>query len=259
MKTKRISILAIAVLLAACTAKAQEYKIQVQNNKEGKLILNNFRGEVSVTGYNGTDIVISTGEINTAPPERSKGLKPVYASGTDNTGLGLDVQKTGNQVAVVCLLPITRNSDYQIKVPDNMAIEMAVGCESSGDILVKGMKNEIEIKSCHGITLEDVSGPLVLSNIAGNIDVKLSSIAANTPFSINSVSGEIDVTLPATAPVDLEMRTITGQFYSDFDFPQPDKSLKKVGGNELKSALNGGGSKFTLATVSSNIYLRKGK
>ena len=36
------------------------------------------------------------------------------------------------------------------------------------------------------------------------------------------------------------------------------KNLKKVGGNKLNFPLNGGGFKFSIATVSGNIYLRKG-
>ncbi len=34
------------------------------------------------------------------------------------------------------------------------------------DIYINGMKNEIEIQSCHSIKLNGVTGPLVLSTIS---------------------------------------------------------------------------------------------
>ncbi len=255
----KISLLIIIVFLFTGTAKAQEHKIAVQNTKESKLILKNFSGDLPIEGYSGNEIIITAASLDLAPPERAKGLKPVYPGGTDNTGIGLSVEKNGNQVLVSCLLPFTRHGEYKIKVPDNLALEMQSGCENANDISIVNMKNEIDIQSCHNIYLENVTGPLVLSTIAGDIDIICNSIADNTPFSINSISGDIDISIPENAKVNLEMRTISGGFYSDFNFTETQKDLKRIGGSQLKYALNDGGSKFSIVTVSGNIYLRKGK
>src|SRR4030042_907259 len=155
---------------------------------------------------------ISSGSLDLAPPERAKGLKPVYPGGTDNTGLGLNVEKNGNQVILNCLLPFSKHGDYRIKVPDNLALEIKSRCEHSNSISVMNMKNEIDINNCHDISLKNVTGPLVLSTISGNIDIVCTSIASNTPFSINSVSGDIDITIPQSAAVNMEMRTVSGGF-----------------------------------------------
>ncbi len=257
MKTMKISLLILTVFLFVSPLRAQEYKIAVQNTKESKLILRDFSGDLPIEGYSGTEIIISSTSLNLAPPERAKGLKPVYPGGTDNTGLGLDVEKNNSQVLITCLLPFSREGEYKIKVPDNLALEMESGCEHASGISVVNMKNEIDIKNCHDISLENVTGPLVLSTISGDIDVVCNNVAVNTPFSINSISGDIDIALQQNATVDIEMRTVTGGFYSDFDFTETQKGLNRIGGNELQYALNGGGSKFSLVTVSGNIYLRK--
>jgi DUF4097 and DUF4098 domain-containing protein YvlB len=120
------------------------------------------------------------------------------------------------------------------------------------------MKNEIDIKSCHNIDLKNVTGPLVLSTISGDINITYSSINSSKSSSINSISGEIDITLPVKTATDLELRTVSGAFYSDFDFSESQKNLRKVGGNEINYSLNGGGFKFAIGSVSGNIYLRKG-
>jgi lia operon protein LiaG len=257
MKTMKFCLLALILSVFTGPARAQEYKIPVQNTKDNKLILKNFSGDLPVEGYSGNEIVITSSSLDLEQPERAKGLKPVYPGGTDNTGIGLDVQKKDGQILVSCLLPFTRHGEYRIKVPDNLALDMQSGCENSTDITITDMKNEIEIQNCHNITLENVTGPLVLSTISGNIDIVCNEIAANAPFSINSVSGDIDISIPGDAAVNLEMRTVTGGFYSDFDFPEPDKEMKRLGGNQFSYKLNGGGSKLSLVTVSSNIYLRK--
>ena len=255
----KISLITLFFLFTAGISYAQEYKTTVQNTQDGRLILKDFNGELPIEGYSGNEIIISSTSEEVTPPEKAKGLKAVFPSGTDNTGIGLDVQKNGNVVTVQCLLPFSRDGDYTIKVPDNMALELKSGCERSNDVSIKNMKNEIDIETCHDIELQNVSGPLVLSTISGNITIGYSNINTMKATSINSVSGDIDITMPLKVAVNLELSTINGGFYSDFDFTDSSKDLKRVGGNELKLALNGGGIKYSINAITGNIYLRKGK
>lgn len=258
MKTMKTGIIALFMLFTAGILSAQEYKITTQNNKDGKLILKDFSDELPIEGYNGTDIVITSTSGDLTPPEKAKGLKPVFPAGTDNTGIGLDVQKNDNVITITCLLPFTRSGEYKIRVPENLAIELSSGCERNNDISISNMKNEIDIKSCHNIDLKNVTGPLVLSTISGDINITYGSINLSKSTSINSISGEIDITLPVKTPTDLELRTVSGAIYSDFDFSESQKNLKKIGGNEMNYSLNGGGFKLAIGTVSGTIYLRKG-
>jgi lia operon protein LiaG len=258
MKTMKISIITLILFLAAGFISAQEYKITMQNSKDGKLTLKDFSGTLPIEGYSGNDVIFTSTSEDNAPPEKAKGLKPIYPGGTDNTGLGLSVEKNGNQVTVTCLVPFTRSSEYKIKVPENLALEIESGCERSNEIQIEKTKNEIDIKNCHNIDLKNVTGPLVLSTISGDINITFSGINSDKPFSVNSISGDIDITLPVKTATNLEMHTVTGGFYSDFDYTDSQKKLKKVGGNELELPLNGGGFNFSIVTVSGNIYLRKG-
>ena len=255
----KFSLITLFLFLGLGILSAQEYKTTVQNTTDGRVILKDFNGELPIEGYNGSEIIISSTSDEVTPPEKAKGLKAVFPSGTDNTGIGLDVQKNGNVVTIQCLLPFSRDGDYTIKVPDNMALELTSGCERSNDVSIKNMKNEIDIETCHDIDLQNVSGPLVLSTISGDINITYSNINTVKSSSINSVSGDIDITMPVKTAVNLELSTISGGFYSDFDFTTSSKDLKRVGGNELKLPLNGGGVKFSINAISGNIYMRKGQ
>jgi hypothetical protein len=259
MKRMKISLIALLIFCTAGIISAQEYKITTTNNKDGRIIIKDFSGQLPIEGYNGTDIIITSTSEDLTPPEKAKGLKPVFPAGTDNTGIGLDVEKTDNVITITCLLPFTRDGEYKMKAPENLSIELSSGCERNNDVTVKNMKNEIDLKTCHDIKLENVTGPLVLSTISGNIDITYSNINSAKSSSVHSVSGDIDITLPVKTATDLELNVVSGAIYSDFDFSESQKNLKKIGGNETNFALNGGGFKYSIGSVSGNIYLRKGQ
>jgi len=247
------------LLLSAGLLSAQEYKIPVANARDTRLVLKDFSGSLPIEGYSGSDIVITALSGDFTPPEKAKGLKPIYAGGTDNSGIGLDVQKSDNEIQVTCIVPFTRQSEYKLRVPENMTIELESGCERNNDVTIKGMKNELDITTCQDIKLENVTGPLVLSTISGDIEITYSTINTAKSSSVHSVSGDVDITLPSKTATTLELSVISGAIYSDFDFSDSQKNLKKIGGNETNKSLNGGGFKYSIGSISGNIYLRKGQ
>jgi hypothetical protein len=255
MKT---GIIALVILLSAGVLSAQEYKISVPNAKDGRVVLKDFSSQLPIEGYSGSEIIITAVSGEFTPPEKAKGLKPIYPSGTDNTGIGLDVEKSENTITITCIIPFTQESEYKIKVPESMAIQISSGCERNNEVTVKGMKGEIDIETCQDIKLENVTGPLVLSTISGNIDVTYSSISNTKASSVHSISGDVDITLPVKTATNLDLSVMSGAIYSDFDFSDSQKNLKKVGGNETNFMLNGGGFKYSIGSISGNIYLRKG-
>jgi hypothetical protein len=252
----------IPFLLLVCVTgrlSAQEFKVTVENTKDGQLALDDFPNDFTVEGYSGTEIVVTADGGDFAPPERAKGLKPVYGGGTDNTGMGLYMEKNGNKVSFRCLLPIHKSANYHLRVPENLALKIHQECNRSGTTTISNMKNEVDYDGCSEVNLKNVTGPLVVSTVNGGVNVVFSEISKDKPISIASVNGEVDVTIPAKAAVDLEMSTVNGNMYSDFDLPQDNKSMRKVGGSSVHAALNGGGTELKLHGVNGNIYLRKGQ
>lgn len=247
----------IAVFTAGI-ARSQEFKIQVENVKDARLVLEDFNSNLPIEGYSGNEILVTTTEGRVETPERAKGLKPIYGGGTDNTGIGLAMEKSGNRVTLRCLIPFTRSSSYKLKVPEYMALEIERDCAHAGGTAISNMKNEIDFKGCHNLDLKNVSGPLVLSTIDGSVNVVFSELSKDKSISIASVSGEVDVTLPAKAGFNLEMSTISGNMYSDFDLQSTHNDMRRVGGGSLRIPVNGGGVDVKLHDVSGNIYLRKG-
>jgi hypothetical protein len=238
---------------------AQEYKVTVENTKDGELTLEEFTGDLPIEGYSGNEIIITCEGERFDVPERAKGLKPVYGGGTDNTGIALFMEKNGNKVSFRCLLGIGKSANYHIRVPENLALKIHRGCEKGGETTIENMKNEVDFDGCQEVNLKKVTGPLVISTISGGVNVVFSEISKEKPISIAAISGEVDVTIPATAAVDLEMSNMSGNMYSDFDLSQDSKSMRRVGGGNVRATLNGGGTAIKINSISGNIYLRKGQ
>jgi len=252
----KYSFLVVASLCIGFLTRAQDYKIAVGDMKDAKLVLDGFTGDLPIEGYAGNEIVVSTGH-HFEQNERSRGLKPIYAAGTDNTGIAVSMEKNGNRITLRCLLPITQSADYKLRVPENLALEITRDCARGGNTTISNIRNEVEFKGCQDITLTRVTGPIVVSTISGSVNVVFTEVAKDKPISISSVSGEVDVTIPAKTPFSLEMGTVSGNMFSDFEFPAAHDDMRRVGGGKLRTDFNGGGTAIRLHSVSGNVYLRK--
>lgn len=106
-----------------------------------------------------------------------------------------------------------------------------------------------EVKVPENIDLE-------IKTISGDIDIK----GVLGKMDINTISGFIDLSLPEKHNADLELSTITGGMYSDFDFNnEKNDGYYHYGKNELSKRLNNGGTRIFLETISGDIFIRKVK
>ncbi|WP_299435297.1 DUF4097 family beta strand repeat-containing protein [uncultured Aquimarina sp.] len=191
-------------------------------------------------------------------PEKAKGLKAVYAGGSDNTGFGVYVQKEGGTL-IVRNLKNMHSKTLEIFLPKSINIK--VERSNLGSLVVNGFSSEIEATTNVGsMTFRDVTGPIVAKTATGEINIVFNKVSQNSPISLISATGAIDVSLPNNTSANLEMKTTMGEIFTDFDikFPVPESGLKVVGGKRtIKTELNNGGVEISLRSSTGNIYLRK--
>jgi DUF4097 and DUF4098 domain-containing protein YvlB len=98
------------------------------------------------------------------------------------------------------------------------------------------------------------------------VDIGVKSISADieTTFdggelSLETISGDVDIKLPASQNISLKASTISGDIYSDLTFEYLDggKGLKETVGVKLDAKLNNGGKNLQLKSISGNILLRR--
>lgn len=257
MKTiKKITIALFIGLLFIAEIKAQEYKVSV--GPSGKIMVNNLYGEILIEGHSGSELIITATGLKSAP-ERAKGLKSLYGTRNDNTGIGLSVMEENNVFEISGASKQAEDARYKFLVPNNVFISL--DCSSpfaNEDIVIRDYSGEVEAKILNGgIEFENLTGPAVLYATNGDVVGTFLTVNQEYPISITSINGDVDVSLPNDTKADLKLSSVNGEIFTDMDIEFNEKDMPRIGGRKVKGKLNGGGVDIHLETINKNIYLRK--
>lgn len=241
--------------------KPLTHRVKLGNSKDSRVIITMFNSGVQVVGHNSDEVIIEADGYE-APPERAKGLKPLYNQMEDNTGFGLAVTKENNTLRIS--KASRQNGKYVIRVPKNAAVVYEETNWTGDDVSVADTNGEIELKLTNSnANLTNISGPVIANTTAGDIIVKFSSLNQTKPSAISSVAGAVDVTLPANTKTNLKLKSMQGEIYSDFDMNLAKNTkggLPKVaGGHTIEGTTNGGGVEMSLYTITGDMFIRKSK
>jgi len=121
---------------------------------------------------------------------------------------------------------------------------------------IKGNKNNgnfeteiiytLKVPSNLEFNVKTIAGQIVLIGLQGKMTV-------------NSISGFIDYSVPASMKARINLSTISGDVYSDVKFDNKTSKEMNCVGTKRELILNGGTLPIELKTISGNIYLRKSK
>ncbi|WP_420576577.1 DUF4097 family beta strand repeat-containing protein [Ekhidna sp.] len=250
-------ILFVTTSVVAQTKTNYSYPIK-GNAAETWLVIENLSSDLQIEGISGSEIRIESKNYK-GLPEKAKGLKPLSATGPENTGIGLSINQEGSTISLSGAHREADNADYVMYLPKNLKVKLKYDSWQAGDVVIKGMAGEIEAKSQVGdLEFIDVTGPIVAHTLSSDLEVSFTSLSSSSPTSLSSTSGDIDVTLPASVKGTFKMSTISGGVYTGFDFDfGEDANIRRVGGQNATGKLNGGGVEISLKTISGDIYIRK--
>ena len=275
------------ILIGGVLGLAQQpERIAVPLSNPGKpvqLEANLMRGSISVKAYTGNEVIVEArvraGEAedddgpNPRPRPRQNQNRDVEGKATGmkrltNPSAGVEIEEENNKVAIESS-SLANAVDLVIQVPS--ATSLQLNTVQDGDITVEGVTGEIEVGTTTGnIRLKGVSGAVVANGLAGELSVTFAHIAPDKTMSFTTLSGDIDITLPADSRARLSLKSDMGEIYSDFDMnmetvsagPQTEKPGKagkfrvKIE-KRLVGTINGGGPEFQFKTFTGNIYIRK--
>lgn len=254
MKIKNVMTM-VAGLMIAGTLNAQEYKVA---KSTGTLEIREVN-DVTIEGYNGSEIVFTTRGNGRGDDERAKGLRAISSLGLeDNTGIGLSVVDKGG-IIQVHQLKKTDGPDVTIKVPKGVKVSYSHTSPYGDEIKFKDFEGEIEVSTVHnGVVLTNTTGPMHIKTVHGDIDASLSD-ALKSPVSITSTHGHVDVALPLTMKANIKLGTSHGEILVDPDFKiEFDRAGDYVRySDKVSGKINGGGIEMELASNHNNVYLRK--
>ena len=190
--------------------------------------------------------------------DKRKGLTAIYPGGIDDTnGLGFSIKKEGNTLIINDLKSYIQSKGVQLEIPKSM--NLTVDAKNLGTISIEGFTAEVEAQTNTGsIEMLNVTGPITANTNTGYINILFSKVSQNSPISITSANGEIDVSIPENTKADLNINT-NATVYTNFDVNINNKDdMRNVSGTrKIVTKLNNGGVPIKLKSAMGNIYLRK--
>jgi hypothetical protein len=250
MKTLfRTILMILLIMLIATTVFAESTTMKFSDPSEPGLIKVTGNGDITVTGYNGTDVIIETeaGEESAENPvenEKAKGLKRISGSSVnvinskdsntieinrsmqDENSLTIKVPintsfKTGQNGSTGWVETSKKNKMFKQNI-QNMVINSVFtglgGGILEGDIDISNLSGDIEASTLNGnITLQDVSGTVLINTVDGDIEAAIKNIKNDRPMSFSTVDGDIDITIPSSTKADLKVKTVDGEVFTDFE------------------------------------------
>ena len=266
---KKLNLIGLIVLLfffSMNKVSAQDDSKAIQPLEEFKLNMTSGRlvvkgvNRVEFIGHSGSEVIIQSAGSTKKDSDRSEGLKLINGLGLeDNTGLGLSVVKEGND-NVIQELSGRKSRSYIIQVPKDVTIVYEHSSAYGKKVKFKNILGEIESTTNHSsVMLDDVSGPITINTVHGDIDCSFTNVNQSNPISILSSHGDIDLSIPQATKASFKIETSWGEIYSDLDIniDRENGSMKSYSGNKVVGSLNGGGVNFHVRSTHGTIYLRK--
>ena len=227
--------LLLALLMVAAIAYGSAEKVERTYNIQGPahLTISNINGDIAVTAWDKKFISL---RANTTPPA-------IFQDRIAGNEIGISVKRR--------IPPGTAN--FNVFVPPETSISLT---NVIGKIDVSGVTGDVAVDSIDG----DIR---LLSVHAASVDVKVTTgniifdgeLRDGGSYTLQSVNGDIDVTLPAACAFDLNARSLSGTInLSDFI-----KSL--TGGSKLRRGVSGthlkSGTRLSLTTFNGRVLLHK--
>lgn len=212
------------------------------------------KSDITLKTHSSNELLIKSSK-STKVSEKAKGLKLVGEGGSDNTDVGFYVVQDGNTLIVKSL---RKSEGAEIYLPKNQNV--SVKSTWHGNIDIDGFSGEVEADAqLNGsVEIKNVNGPVTANALNGEIEVGFGTVKQNSPISIYTTNGAVDVTLPGSTPADLTLTTTNGDIYTNFDIKREEKDgLTSVSGRKVRAVINSGGVDISLKSTNGNIYLRK--
>lgn len=260
----RLALVVVCLSVASMFAFAQDFQRSYRVGAGSRVSVRNVSGDVIVKGYEG-DTVTALG----------------YKEGRDRDLLQVEDNSSDGRVDVSVRYPERCNCNasirFEVRVPRSLTLNYDAFSSVSGNVEVSGATGSLAAKSVSGnVRVEDVSGTIKANSVSGEVHVKQAAgavSAKSTSGSIDvevarlggeasaqkmefaSVSGDVNVRMPATLGAEIEMSTMSGGL--ETEFPLEIQERQHGPGRSARGRVGDGARGLKISSVSGDVKLRR--
>ncbi len=256
---RHIALIAIAIQASALVI-GQNFEMPMETDPASTTLkILPISSEIEVIGIEENVIRLRMEGLK-SPPRRAEGLRPLFNSAQDNTGLGLELMPLPDDSKTLILRKARQDpgKTLRLEIPRQLVLNIDADRE---DVSASKLSGEITAKMEHGdIRLEEVTGPLIVNTTHGNIDVILAQMNQEYPSSLTAVHGHIDIEIDESEKFEVGLQVKHGEIYTNLDLEinsGRDGMSSLAGGRKMRASMNGGGPQIDISAIHGDIYLRK--
>lgn len=281
-------IITVLFIVASFWANSQDFSEQIavplsSPGKQGLLKVGLVKGNITISSYEGNEVVIKASSGYTADKEDDcsgcDGQRSHQRNRGDDRDRGRDLPSGMKKIASnpIELSASEKNNVVQIETNSwNTRINLDIKLPSNFDLNVSTVNGGVETTGINGVhEVSSVNGPIEMTNVGGSIlsntvngdiIVTFTNLNAEEPMSFVTLNGDVDVTFPTSVKAVAKMRTDRGEIFTDFDMDiNRSKPEVKSDGDQYKVSLNswvygtigGGGPEYTFKSMQGDIIIRK--
>lgn len=122
----------------------------------------------------------------------------------------------------------------------------------NGPLDITGVTGEVRASCINGeLTAHDLAGHARLSTINGRLDARFDQLAGSS-VELNSVNGEVELTIPSDSKAEIAATTVSGGIQNDFGLHVSHHFV----GHNMHGELGNGGTHIKISNVNGRIEIR---
>jgi DUF4097 and DUF4098 domain-containing protein YvlB len=263
MFTKRITLTAlialVVLLMAASSVMTQQGELLREEfhqtyplSADGRVSLENINGAVRVTAWDHNEVKVDAvktayrrdrldeAKIEVRSDANSLHIQTEYPNRIQNFTDGLG--REDNPATVEYTLSVPRGARLD-------SIELI-----NGNLDIDGINGDVKGSSINGrVTARGLTGVTKLSTINGSLEAAFDRLDQSKPINVDSVNGNVTLTIPSDSNVQLKASTVHGSIKNDFGLPVRHGEYV---GHDLAGQLGQGGIMIKLSNVNGGITIR---
>ncbi len=234
----------LAAVAAAGTVWGQDFQKTYVLPSGGQIRIGNVSGEVKVSGYGGSSIVVAG-----------------FREGKDRDQVKIEDNSTADTIDIRVRYPEHCNCDasvnFEVRVPSNIEYNFDRISSVSGDVSLAGVAGRIRAESVSGnVEVTAVKGIVSASSVSGDVSASIDRVSGSGEvMKFSSVSGNVVVKATGNLDADIDMSSVSGSLKTDF--PIEVQEPRYGPGRSARGRLGSGANSLRISTVSGRVSLSR--